>query len=150
MIASPHQAPVAVSDEPAVVSRPQRAVIAFPKGLPGFEACRGFVLMAADDNGLQCLSSVEGPPASFIVVDPRRIQADYRCQLSDLDRRALGAEGDDALLWLALLMVEPNGAVTVNLRAPVVVNPDRMIGAQVIPYHCLYPLKHELVAGKDQ
>ena len=126
-------------------SEPRREVIAFPKGLPGFEACRGFVLLASDESGLQCLSSVEGPAASFLVVDPRRVQEGYRCQLNEADRHSLDAEEDDQLLWLALVMIERDGAVSVNLRAPVVINPRRMIGQQVIPYHCIYPLRHVVV-----
>jgi flagellar assembly factor FliW len=121
-------------------------VITFSKGLPGFETCRGFVLRVTDNSALHCLSSVEGPPASFLAIDPRRVLPGYRCQLSEADRFLLGAaEGeDDSLLWLALLMVEPGGEVTVNLRAPVVVNPARMLGQQVIPYQCIYPIKHAL------
>jgi len=126
-------------------AEPRREVIAFPKGLPGFEGCRGFVLLASDDSGLQCLSSVDGPPASFLVVDPRRVQVGYRCQLNEADRLSLEAEEGDHLLWLALVMIEGDGAVSVNLRAPVVINPRRMIGQQVIPYHCIYPLRHVVV-----
>ncbi len=124
-------------------------VITFPKGIPGFEACRGFVLMAQEgDAGLQYLRSVEGPPASFLVMDPRQVLDGYRCELSDGDRERLHATPDVALLWLVLVSVEADGAIVANLRAPVVVNPARMVGAQVIPHHCLYPLRHVLVPAE--
>jgi flagellar assembly factor FliW len=42
-------------------------------------------------------------------------------------------------------MVEESGAVTVNLRAPIVINPEQMLGQQVIPYQCIYPLRHVLL-----
>ncbi len=137
-------------------SEPSRNVIQFPKGLPGFEGCRRFVLMAAEHGGLQVLASVEGPPAQFLVVDPRRVQAGYRCQLSEADRHTLAAsadadgvaDADASLLWLSLVMVEPDGTVTVNLRAPIVVNPSRMVGQQVIPYDSIYPLRHILMKGQ--
>ena len=123
--------------------------VRFPRGLPGFEACRSFVLMAPEGDGmLHQLKSVEGPAASFLVIDPRRVQPDYRCELSETDRHHLGLEDDGALLWLALVMVEPGGTITVNLRAPLVINPARMVGQQVIPYHCVYPLRHVLVEGE--
>ncbi len=122
-------------------------VITFAKGLPGFETCRGFVLGATDNSALHCLKSVDGPEASFLAVDPRRVLPSYRCQLTESDRLQLGAaEGDDdGLLWLALLMAEPNGEVTVNLRAPVVINPAGMVGQQVIPFQSIYPLRHVLI-----
>ncbi len=122
-------------------------VIEFANGLPGFEACRAFVLLTADEPGLYCLSTVDGPPASFLVVDPRTVLDGYVCRLSDADRRSLGAGDDDPLLWLALVMMESDGSVAVNLRAPVVINPATMLGRQVIPHHSLYPLRHVLVSA---
>ena len=44
--------------------------------------------------------------------------------------------------------LEDNGTVSVNLRAPVVVNPARMVGQQVIPHNTTYPLRHVLVQGE--
>jgi len=35
---------------------------------------------------------------------------------------------------------------SVNLRAPVVINPARMVGCQVMPHDSLYPLRHPLAA----
>ena len=123
--------------------------VRFVNGLPGFEACRRFVLMASDRLGpLQCLRSVEGPPASFLVIDPRLVLPDYRCALSAPDKARLGAGESDTLLWLVLLTIEPNGTVAANLRAPVVINPSTMIGQQVVPYRCLYPLRHVVAQGR--
>jgi flagellar assembly factor FliW len=122
-------------------------VVRFANGLPGFEACRGFVLLATEHAGFQYLTSAEGPPASFLVVDPRRVQSGYRCQLSEADRHALKVADDEDLLWLSLVSVERDGTVAVNLRAPVVINPAEMIGQQVIPYESLYPLRHVLLKG---
>ena len=48
-------------------------------------------------------------------------------------------------MWLAIVMVEATGALTVNLRAPIVINPKTMTGQQVLPHNCLYPLRHVLV-----
>ena len=120
--------------------------IRFGRGLPGFEACRSFVLMtAAGDPTLQYLKSVEGPQAAFLAIDPRRVDPAYSCELTDADRLALGATGDTPLLWLALVTVEQEGAVVVNLRAPIVINPARMVGQQVIPHQSQYPLRHVLL-----
>ena len=124
-------------------------VISFPKGLPGFEACRGFVLIAPEGETIvQCLRAVEGPAASFLVIDPRRAMAGYRCELSKADRERLQASADAPLLWLALVTIEEDGTIVVNLRAPVVINPVTMLGAQVIPHQCLYPLRHVLVSAE--
>jgi flagellar assembly factor FliW len=125
----------------------RRDVIRFANGLPGFKACHGFVLVAAEQGGLQYLTSIDGPEASFLVVDPRRIQPGYRCQLGEADRLALKVHDDSMLLWLSIVTVEPDGTVSVNLRAPVVINPEHMLGQQVIPYESLYPLRFVLLKG---
>ena len=143
-----HVPSAAIADPAAAADKQSTApeVITFPKGIPGFEGCRGFVLIAPEAETLvQCLRSVEGPPASFLVIDPRKAMAGYRCELSNADRERLQASADAPLLWLALVTIEENGTIVVNLRAPVVINPQTMLGAQVIPHQCLYPLRHVLV-----
>ena len=137
-------------DAPQFPPELARDAIRFPNGLPGFEACRSFVLMASDVLGpLQCLKAIEGPPASFLVIDPRRVLPEYRCDLTEADRHRLGVTADSSLLWLVLVTIELDGTIAANLRAPVVINPPRMIGQQVVPYHCVYPIRHVIVEGEQ-
>jgi flagellar assembly factor FliW len=119
-------------------------IISFPAGLPGFEECRRFVVLSSRElDPFKCLQSVEGPSASFLAVDPRRVFPDYRCVLSDVDRARLGESGEESLVWLAVVSVLDDQTL-VNLRAPVVVNPARMLGYQLMPSNSLYPLRSEL------
>ena len=74
--------------------------------------------------------------------------AGFRCELSKADRERLQASTDAPLLWLSLVTIEEDGTIVVNLRAPVVINPLTMLGAQVIPHQCLYPLRHVLVSAE--
>ena len=120
--------------------------VTFPDGIPGFETCRSWVVMAAEEaTPLRRLHPIHGADASFLAIDPRAVLDNYRCDLSASDRRRLGAGDTDPLLWLAIVMMEPTGALTVNLRAPIVINPKTMTGQQVLPHNCLYPLRHVLV-----
>lgn len=119
-------------------------VVTFPAGLPGFEECRRFVVLSSRElDPFKCLQSVEGPSASFLAVDPRRAFPEYRCLLSDVDRTRLGDPVEADLVWLAVVTVLDDQTV-VNLRAPVVVNPARMLGYQLMPSNSLYPLRFEL------
>jgi flagellar assembly factor FliW len=121
-----------------------RNAIAFPDGIPGFEGCRRFVLLTADSLApLQRLESIDGPPAAFLGIDPRLVMTEYRCRLSANDLRALGADADSTLLWFAIIS-ESDGVLYANLRAPIVINPKRMIGRQVLPDDGLYPIRHAL------
>jgi flagellar assembly factor FliW len=121
-----------------------RSFISFPVGLPGFEPCRTFALLYSPQAApLQCLHAVSGPPASFLVLDPRVVLPDYRCVLSAADRARLGADEDvSTVLWLAILTITQDGAAFANLRAPVVINPKTMTGFQVMPQDSVYPLRH--------
>ncbi len=119
-------------------------IVSFPAGLPGFEECRRFVVLSSRElEPFKLLQSVEGPTASFLGVDPRRAFPDYRCVLSDVDRARLGAPGETDLVWLAVVTVQADETI-VNLRAPVVINPARMVGYQLMPSNSLYPLRYEL------
>jgi flagellar assembly factor FliW len=122
-----------------------RNAVTFPDGIPGFEACRRFVLLAADSSApLQRLEAIEGPEAAFLGIDPRLVLAGYRCRLTEADLRALGADSETTLLWFAIISAEADGTLVANLRAPIVINPQRMIGRQVLPDDGLYPIRHVL------
>jgi flagellar assembly factor FliW len=122
-------------------------VVTFPSGIPGFEECRRFVVLSAPEIApMQCLHAVEGPATSFLVVDPRHVLTDYRAVLTQTDFMRLAADETTPLLWLAVVSIDADGAAYVNLRAPIVVNPQRMLGYQVMPHSSLYPLRQPLAA----
>ena len=120
-------------------------VLMFAEGLPGYESARQFVLLDVPDQApLKVLHAVNASEPCFLVVDPKSVLSTYRYELSDSDRQRLGAKDDSALLWLAMVIVDEAGTVAVNLRAPIVINPERMTGRQVMPNACVYPLRYVL------
>jgi flagellar assembly factor FliW len=127
----------------------QRAIVSFPHGLPGFSQCQSFVVFAAEKGHFQWLTSVEGPAASFLAVDPRRVDPSLRYALAPADLSRLHANDETPLLWLAIVLVEPDGTLSVNLRAPIVINPVVMVGYQVMPQRSLYPIRHVISAAAD-
>jgi flagellar assembly factor FliW len=119
-------------------------VVSFPLGLPGFEHCRKFVVLDTEDWApLRRLHAVD-QQVSFLVVDPRVVLPGYRCVLSQTDLVRLGAAESDVLLWLSVVSLDESGEAFANLRAPIVINPGRMLGYQVMPHNSLYPLRHPL------
>lgn len=126
-----------------------RDVITFPNGMPGFEACHQFVVMSSDGlSPFQQLHSLDGTGASFVTINPRLVLPTYRYELRGDDRARIEADESSVLLWLAIISLESDGGITVNLRAPVVINPVSMLGQQVMPYDCLYPVRHVLVPAR--
>lgn len=122
-------------------------VVTFPAGIPGFETCRRFVLIASDDlTPLGCLKTLDPPGASFLVIDPKLLALNYDQTLREFERARIGAAAGDSLLWLAIVTVTADGA-SANLRAPVVINPRRMIGCQFIRDGNEYPVQFRIKLG---
>lgn len=125
----------------------ERDIIAMAQPVPGFEQCRRFVALSASAIApFTCLQGLDGARPSFLALDPRRVDATFHCDLSDDDRARLECGTDAALLWLALVTVTEQEA-TINLRAPIVINPARMIGLQVIPVESAYATATPLPPG---
>ncbi|HEY7789426.1 MAG TPA: flagellar assembly protein FliW [Vicinamibacterales bacterium] len=125
-----------------------RDVLTFPEGLPGFERCRHFIVLSDLSGGpLYCLHAMDGGDASFLAVDPRLVLPSYRCELGAVDRQRLQTKEGNSLLWLALVTMDGEQEGTINLRAPIVINPTGMTGFQVMPHNTLYPLRHPLRLG---
>ena len=124
-------------------------VMTFPDGLPGYEGSRQFVLLDVEDTApLRVLHAVNAAEPCFLVVDPKNVLPNYRCEIGAADRLRLGATDESALVWLAIVSVHDGEEVTVNLRAPIVINPERMVGRQVMPNACVYPL-HYVVGSSE-
>jgi len=122
-----------------------RDVVRVADGLPGFESCRQYVIVSSPElEPFTCLQGLDDPRPSFLVIDPRLVAADYHVALSPADRRRLDVAPGDTLLWLALVRIGDGSDASVNLRAPIVVNPRRMAGLQVIAADSPYALQHPL------
>ncbi len=108
-------------------------IVNMVEGVPGFEACRRFFLVTSPAiEPLTCLQGIDGPRPAFLAVDPALVMPGYERRLDDLQKRRLHASDGSPLLWLAIVRVLEDGSATANLRAPLVINPRRMLGLQLL------------------
>ncbi len=122
-------------------------VVHFAHGLPGFERCRHFVLVSAPELApFTLFHGVDAPMPSFLTLDPRQIVAGYEVPLGAAERARLEARADEPLLWLSIAHVDADG-ITANLRAPIVINPRRMVGLQVMGADTGFATDHRLTDG---
>lgn len=120
-------------------------VISVLGGVPAFEACLRYVLVGGPDiHPFNCLQGLDAPLPSFLVIDPRLVSPGYRPSLTAMDYRRLEAVEGDALLWLAIVRIGSGEDATVNLRAPIVVNPLRMLAVQTLPHESPHRHDHPL------
>ena len=123
-------------------------VIRFPEGVPGFPDCRDWVLLADGRNAaLAWLQSVDRPEVAFAVVSPRRYVPGYRLHVARRELEPLEFESLQAIRVLAIVG-KSERSVTLNLKAPVVINLDRRLGRQVIANGEL-SVQHELQSTVD-
>ena len=125
------------------------AVVNFAEGLPGFETCRRFILIhSSASEPFTILQGIDGTaPPAFVAIDPQLVQQGYAKVLESLDLSRVEAQDGDALLWLSLVSAQADGQVTVNLRAPIVINPRSMRGIQLVSSDAAYALDHPLLAA---
>ena len=100
-------------------------VVHFPAGLLGFEHCRDWVLLAeAENDAVAWLQSVHRADVALAVVSPRRFVPDYRMRVA---RRELEPLHLDQIGRAQVLVIvgRTERCLTLNLKAPIVINLDR-------------------------
>jgi len=118
-------------------------VIRFPEGLLGLEDCREWILLAdAENEALAWMQSVDHAEIALAVVSPRRFVPGYRMRVA---RRELDPLQFDSLTSAEVLIVvgKTERSVTLNLKAPLVMNLERRLGRQVITNGEM-PVQYEL------
>lgn len=119
-------------------------VVHFAHGVPGFEQCHRFVLVTAPELApFTCLHGLDAPGPSFLTLDPHQVVPGFHAALGAPERARLDARPDEPLLWLSIVHVDEL-AITANLRAPIAINPRRMLGLQVMGADSAYPTDHLL------
>lgn len=107
-------------------------VLLFPLGLAGFEHIQHWVLLAdADNDAVAWLQSVQQPEIALAVVSPRRFVPDYQVRVSRGQLNGLELSSTEDACVLAI-MAKHEGQLTLNLRAPIVINLEGRLGRQVI------------------
>ena len=122
-------------------------VVTFPSGLFGFAEEKAFLLLpfAGSDGNMLCLQSVETPGLAFIAMNPFSLKPDYAPVLSAEALELMEVQRSEDLCYYVMCVVkDPVGASTLNLRCPVVVNPDLHRGMQVILDDDSYDMRHRL------
>jgi flagellar assembly factor FliW len=107
-------------------------VLLFPRGVIALGECRHWVLLADEENSaLAWLQCVTQPEIALPVVSPRRFVPDYQVRVTRGQLSPLELSQFDQAYVLAVLS-RGDRELTLNLKAPVIINLGRRIGRQVI------------------
>ncbi len=107
-------------------------ILVFPRGIVAFEDCRHWVLLSDEENpALAWLQSVSREEVALPVVSPRRFAPEYSVHISRGEIVPLEITQFDQLYVLGVVS-SSDGDLTLNLKAPLIINLDRRLGRQVI------------------
>ena len=125
----------------------ENTLITMPSGLLGLETRTRFCLVRhRAGESFQWLQSVEEPGLAFVVIEPSDYFEGYEVEIgdSDVDKLRLTDAGD--ALVLTIVTIRDGGAViTANLAAPIIINSQNNLGAQVVLQNELYTTQHALI-----
>jgi len=104
----------------------------FENGLIGLEDCRRWVILSDSNNpSLGWLQSLEQGHIALGVVSPRRFVSDYQLRVDRCDLKTLGLETVHDAEVVVIASRQQTG-LTLNLRAPLVINVEKRRGCQVV------------------
>jgi flagellar assembly factor FliW len=122
-------------------------IVCFPEGLFGLEQCRQWVLLAdRQSDALVWLQSVERSELALPLASPRRFVPGYQIRVARRELAPLELEDVSSARVLVIVGRTARG-ISLNLKAPLVVNLRRHLGRQVITNGEL-PVRYEV--GSDR
>lgn len=111
-------------------------LILFADGIFGFQDLTDFLLISlddGDDDSILILQSVQKPEISFAVLNPLLFCPDYSPVLTPEELFSLDVSDSGELSYYVICVVKKEqGESTVNLKAPLAINPQTLKGMQVI------------------
>ena len=125
----------------------EEEVYHFSKGLPGFDEENQFVLIPWEDTPFIYLQSIKEPDLSFLLVSPFVFAPEYSFELPEADKAELEINEDVSVYSIVTIQSQVNTS-TMNLLAPVVLNPIKKIGKQVVLHQSSYGTRHQIWPAK--
>lgn len=137
------------------VSVDEDKMITFPGGIIGFPDLQNFVLIhdeEKNDGAIRWMQSVEEPGFAMPVIDPLMVKPDYNPQVDDDLLKKIGEFGEEDMLVLVTITVPSDiTKMTINLKAPFVINSATRKACQVLAedYEVKFPIYDILKQKKE-
>ena len=123
-------------------------ILTFAEGIPGFETSKRFVLINStdDESPFKWLQSSDEPQIAFAVVNPFMIKKDYTFELSDETIEKLKIKASENVVTLSIMVVpEDLEKMSMNLKAPIIINSENKKGVQIILDTDKYTVRHYII-----
>lgn len=129
-----------------VIEYNEEDVITFKKGLPGFENLKKFIIVPFEDNEVfSVLISIEDMEVGIPVTSPFHVDETYEFKLSDERINELNVNSHEEILVLNTVTLNSDMKnITINMKAPIIINIKGKIGEQIILDNEKYRIKEPL------
>lgn len=137
----------------------EEKILDFPNGVIGFEDLHKFAIIYDIERGIEAnvsyLQSLEDSHVVFPVMNPLVVLDQYNPMIEDEQLIPLGMPKEDELLvFLAMTVPSDLTKMTVNKKAPFVINTRLRKGGQIIventDYEIRFPIYDILQANKEK
>jgi flagellar assembly factor FliW len=126
-------------------------IIRMPQGMLGFAGTR-YILLTPPNLGPFCwFQSVDDPNLAFVVTDAKSWKPEMSFTLTAEECRSLElGEPSEVIFLLVVTMAAEPSKITVNLRGPIALNPERQLARQIVFEGEAYPTRHPYFGGVDE
>lgn len=123
-------------------------IIKLKEGIIGFPDLQNFTLIYDEEKegkgSIKWLQSMDDPSFALPVINPLDVKPDYQLLVNEEGLEPLGKMTEDNTFILVTITVpEKIEEMSVNLKAPFVINTDNLQGAQMIVEDD-YPIKYKI------
>ncbi len=128
----------------------------FPNGILGFEELKRYTLIYdVKSNGekakIAWLQAVDEPDLALPVISPFEVRKDYDPSISEEFLKNLGdVNAENVVVLLVVTVPSDVSKATANLKAPIIINSDTLVGAQIIVENKDYPIKYPIINQDDK
>lgn len=127
----------------------ENKVITFEDGIIGFEDCKRYTILYNSEEGerstISWLQSLDTPELALPVISPLSVMVDYNPIIEDDVLQPIGELTEENVIILLTLSVPSDiTRMTVNLKAPLVINADTKKGCQIIAENPDYVIKYNI------
>ena len=125
-------------------------VVCMKDGMLGFENLKKYVLLMHGENiPFWWFQSVEDGSVAFVVINSLVVKQDYEAVLSDAEVKSLEIVSPEDTILLSVVTIRSDPfKVTVNLRAPVVVNTKKMLAKPLVLVKQDYSVQYPITENK--
>jgi len=134
------------TEHQGLIEVPDDKILVMPEGMPGFPGAKRFVILDREDTRpLFTYQCADDPFVSFLIIDPRLVEPDYRVDLQAVQAEKWPESPSEGLETYVIVNTNRGpGHITVNLMAPLIVNTTERQAVQVVLQDGSHSHRHPL------